>query len=341
MTPPTASDSSSDHQTDIIESEVPSTEDHPQDATEVAPSTTDPQGEKPLTLLDLVRDVAAKTGNVAPPTTEEQAAETETSSEENPAHDPEAPTPSGEKDGQEGQEDKNDEQLPFHKHPRFQQIVREKNSYKEDATQFRAISDYMAENRLSADEVDQGFVIMSALRNDPVKALEMIAPIVQDLLQKTGTTLSPEVSQMVDEGEMSETAAKELSRYKAQVALQENRNQEALQQQAAMKERQTEQSIVSSVEQWEQQIATRDPDYAAKKSIVFDKIRLSQLERPAQSPQEALAYAEAAYRSATETLKAAMPKRMAIQTPSSSQSVSSARAAPQSLADVVRMAAGQ
>jgi hypothetical protein len=95
------------------------------------------------------------------------------------------------------------------------------------------------------------------------------------------------------------------------------------------------------VEQWEQQIATRDPDYAAKKSIVFDKIRLSQLERPAQSPQEALAYAEAAYRSATETLKAAMPKRMAIQTPSSSQSVSSARAAPQSLADVVRMAAGQ
>jgi hypothetical protein len=108
-----------------------------------------------------------------------------------------------------------------------------------------------------------------------------------------------------------------------------------------MRLRQAEQSIVSSVEQWEQQIATRDPDYAAKKSIVFDKIRLAQLERPAQSPQEALAYAEAAYKQATETLKAAMPKRVAIATPSSSQSVTSARAVPKSLAEVVRMAASQ
>jgi len=108
-----------------------------------------------------------------------------------------------------------------------------------------------------------------------------------------------------------------------------------------MRERQLEQSIVSSVEQWEQQIATRDPDYAAKKSIVFDKIRLSQLQNPAQSPQEAVAYAEAAYRQATEVLKAAIPKRVAISSPSSSQSVTSARAVPKSLADVVRMAAGQ
>jgi len=340
MTQTEASGSSPDTQIEEIAAEVPATDAAP-DATEVAPSTTETKGETPLTLLDLVRDVAAKTGDVAPPTTEEQAAEPETSSEENPAHDPNVPTPSGEKDGQEGQEEKNDEQLPFHKHPRFQELVREKNSYKEDATQFRAISDYMAENRLSADEVDKGFVIMSAIKNDPVKARAMLAETMRQLDEVTGEILGESETRLVDEGEMSETAAKELSRYKAQVALQEHRHQEALQQQAAMRERQLEQSIVSSVEQWEQQIATRDPDYAAKKSIVFDKIRLAQLQTPARSPQEALAYAEAAYKQATEILKAAMPKRVAIQSPSSSQSVTSARAVPKSLAEVVRMAAGQ
>jgi hypothetical protein len=340
MTQTEESGSSPDIQPEILAAEVPVTDAAP-DATEVAPSTAETNGEKPLTLLDLVRDVAAKTGDVAPPTTEEQAAEAETSSEATPAHDPDAPTPSGEKDEQEGPEEKNDEKLPFHKHPRFQELVREKNSYKEDATQFRAIADYMAENRLSADEVDQAFVFLSATKSDPNKALELIAPIVQELLRTTGTTLPPEVTQLVEDGEMSEAAAKELSRYKAQAALQEQRNQEALQQQETMRLRQAEQSIVSSVEQWEQQIASRDPDYAAKKSIVFDKIRLAQLERPAQSPQEALAYAEAAYKQATETLKAAMPKRVAIATPSSSQSVTSARAVPKSLAEVVRMAASQ
>jgi hypothetical protein len=340
MTQTEASGSSPDTQIEEIAPAVLVTDAAP-DATEVAPSTTEPQGEKPLTLLDLVRDVAAKTGEVAPPTTEEQAAETEIPSDANPAHDPNAPTPSGEKDGQEGPEEKNDEQLPFHKHPRFQELVREKNSYKEDASQFRAISDYMAENRLSADEVDKGFVIMSAIKNDPVRARAMLAETMRQLDEVTGEVLGESETRLVDEGEMSEAAAKELSRYKAQVALQEHRNQEALREQSAMRERQTEQSIISTVEQWEQQIVTRDPDYAAKKSIVFDKIRLSQLQNPAQSPQEALAYAEAAYKQATEILKAAMPKRVAINSPSSSQSVTSARAVPKSLADVVRMAAGQ
>jgi len=341
MTPQTASDSSSDQQTDTLDPEVPQGSEGSADATEVTPSTTETPGEKPLTLLDLVKDVAARTGEVAAPTTEEQAAEPEPPSEENPTHDPNAPTPSGEKDGQEGQEDKNDEQLPFHKHPRFQQIVREKNSFKEDATQFRAISDYMAQNRLSADEVDQGFVIMSAIKNDPVRARQMLAETMRQLDAVTGEILGEADSRMVDEGEMSEAAAKELSRYRAQVALQEHRNQESLQQQQAHQQRMTKQSIISSVEQWEQQIATRDPDYAAKKSIVYDKIRLSQFENPARTPQEALAVADAAYCGATEVLKAAMPKRMAINAPSSLQSVSSARAMPKSLAEVVRMAAGQ
>ena len=309
------------------------------DATEVAPSTTDTPGESPRTLLDLVRDVAAKTGEVAPPPTE-QAAEAETSSEETPAHDPNAPTPSGEKDGQDGLDDPTDDQLPFHKHPRFQKLVQEKNSYKEEASQFRAISDYMASNRLSADEVDQAFVFLSATKNDPSKALEMIAPIVQELLRTTGTTLPPEVSQLVEDGEMSAEAAKQLSQSRAQVAMHEARNQETLQAQQVYQERQHEAQIVSSVEQWERQVASRDPDYAAKKSIVFDKIRLSQLQNPARNPQEAVAYAEAAYKGATEVLKGAMPKRVAINSPSSAQSVSSARAVPQSLADVVRMAAG-
>jgi|GEM_PF-4704047 len=338
MTQAIASDSSSGQQTDSPVPDVPSTE-GTADATEVAPSTTETPGESPRTLLDLVRDVAAKTGEVATPPTE-QPAEAETSPEVTQAHDPNAPTPSGEKDGPDGQAEPNDEQLPFHKHPRFQQLVQEKNSYKEDASQFRAISDYMAQHRLSADEVDKQFVFMSATKNDPHKALEMIAPVIQELLRVTGTTLSPEASRKVEDGEMSEEAAKELSQYQAKVAIHERRNQEAAQEQQVYQERQAEAQIISTVEQWERQVASRDPDYAAKKSIVFDKIRLSQLQNPARNPQEAVAYAEAAYKGATEILKGAMPKRVAINAPSSAQSVSSARAVPQSLADVVRMAAG-
>lgn len=323
-----------DSSSDLLEPETFSTE-NSTDVAEVESSPAETAGEKPESLHDLIRSVVEKTDGVESPPTE--AEETENLSDPTSALDQQTPPSSDGKDLTEEQKEVQDEQLPFHKHPRFQALVAEKNLLKDEASQFRAISDYMAQNHLVPDELNQAFVVASALKNDPFKALEMLEPIINGLRNMTGVTLPPEVSERVENGEMSEEAAQELSRYRAQVALQERNSQVALQQQSEWQANQAHQQLTGAVEQWERQIAARDPDYEAKKSLVFKSIRLAHLENPARTAEEALAIANAAYAEANETLKRMLPQRGAMKSPSASQSVTSARPQPKTLMDVVRM----
>jgi len=297
---------------------------------------------KPSSLLDLVKDVVAKSEAEAPSSSEaEESDSTESSDTKKPADQPS----SDETDSKDEVKPEEDEKLPFNKHPRFQAVIREKNAYKAeaeafkaDATQFRAISDYMTQTGLTPDEVNEGFEIMAALKNDPLRAREMLLKTIEPLNILAGETLPEDVSRMVEDGDMTETAAKELAVARARLAMQEHQQKEALENQKQISERNVHQQITNAVETWEQQVAARDPDYEAKKALVFKNIRLAHIERPARTPQEAVAIAEAALKEATELLSSVMPKRVAMKQPVSTQSASHAKPQPKSLNDAVSLA---
>jgi hypothetical protein len=297
---------------------------------------------KPSSLLDLVKDVVAKTEAEAPSTTEAKESDSPESSEaKTPADQPSSDDP----DSKDEAKPEDDEKLPFNKHPRFQEVIRQKNifkaeaeAHKADATQFRAISDYMAQTGLTPDEVNQGFEIMAALKNDPLRAREMLLKTIEPLNVLAGETLPDDVSRMVEEGDINESAAKELAMARARIAMQEHQQREALEHQRLHSERSAHQQITSAVETWEQQVAARDPDYEAKKALVFKNIRLAHMERPARTPQEAVAIADAALAEATAMLSNVLPKKVAMKQPVSTQSASHAKPQPKNLDDAVRLA---
>lgn len=344
MTTQNSPDSSSGTDTDVLAPEGEIIETNSQDELEqVESSATDATaGAKPANLLDLVRNVVADTQTETPPVevkpAEEKASQTPESTEK-----PGTPPPSGEQESKDEAKPEDDEKLPFHKHPRWQAVIKERDAFRvtaeasrDKATQFDAISDYMTESNLTPEEVNQGFIIMAAIRNDPAKALRMLTDTVGNLRKITGDELPEEVSKLVDDGEMSEAAARDLSRTRAELARQQSRHQEEASHRQRQSQADSHQQIIGAVEGWEQQIATRDPDYQAKRSLVLQNIRLANLESPAANAREALAIAEAAYAKATETVRSFQPKRVATREPASTQSLPRAKADPKNLLDVVR-----
>ena len=249
---------------------------------------------------------------------------------------PEAPTQDQALGEQADQTDEKD--VPFHNHPRFRQLIAEKNSYKEDAEQFRAISGYMNEHNLSANEVDNMFVIAAKMRSDPSEALKMLTPYVQQLQRATGAVLPDDIAQKVEFGEMSQESAEEFARARAQID-QNRQQQEFLARRAEqVSSRVAHEQIGSAVQMWEQRISASDPDYQAKSSLVYQAIRAANAESPAATPEQAVAIAEAAYKNVSEALRKIAPKRTATSTqPKAHQSTVAAKPVPKSLRDVVNM----
>src|SRR5690606_35338140 len=72
---------------------------------------------------------------------------------------------------------------PFHKHPRWQEMLRVRYGYKaqveslkDKAERFDAIGTFAQQHGLNAGELNQCFQIMALMKNDPQKALELLAP---------------------------------------------------------------------------------------------------------------------------------------------------------------------
>jgi hypothetical protein len=307
-----------------------------QDAEHQTESSTVSNSEKPGSLLDLVKDVVERNQVVESQTTSDEKSADQVISDE-PTKEEANPASSDEVDADAQDGSKDDEKLPFNNHPRFKALIQEKNSYKEDAAHFRNLSHFMHVNSLSADEVNQGLEFLAALKSDPMKAREMIAGTNKYLDQVAGEILPDDVSEMVESGEISEEAAKQFAKTKAQLAFEQQRQANLQQQQQNYHGEMARNQIVGAIEQWDQQVMARDPDYQSKRQLVLKNLELAQMRQPARTPQEALAYADAAYKEANEYLKHLMPKKVEIKQPTSAQSVNHAKAKPQTLEDVIRL----
>lgn len=267
---------------------------------------------------------------------------------------------------EEQEEDEDGKKLPpFHKHPRWQEMVRERNQlreqvdeFKQGAEEYRKIESFMQENELSAQEVARAMQTVALMRNDPSRAREILAQELETLDRAVGEKLPDDLQREVEDGYMTEERAKELARLRneqsrtAQQAEQERRRAQEAQQQAEQQRRQQAgqqalQQQQEAVRSWEQSIKSRDPDFERIQPLVYKELRWMVREgmdqgRAPRTPDEAVKLAERAYSNVKEQLRRVQPRQQTQPGPTSKVSGGSAGsgAQPQSMQDAVIRAAG-
>jgi hypothetical protein len=303
------------------------------DAKEISQTTSSESGDqdankKPKSLLDAVKRAAQKTAD-------ESSSNSETNGQS--AEEDGKPSPSLDDTAKDKSVPEADKKLPFHNHPRWKEMIAERDAYRSESDEFRKVTNFMSANGLSTDEVAEGFQIMALMKTNPVEAHKRISEYKARLDAYVGDTLPPEIQKKVEEGYVDEESAKELARLKAQHSLYEQQQANVIQQ----REQHARGNIHSAVVNWEQQMKVKDPDWSAKQEMVTDQVKLMlQAEKPT-TPEEALALVERAHSTIKERLSRFAPQRRPVNHVSSSTSSANATAQPRSLLEAVRLGAMQ
>jgi hypothetical protein len=253
-------------------------------------------------------------------------------------------------DGKPTDAEVDDAKLPFHKHPRFQQVIKERSAYRQeadtlkpDAEEWRAVRTFMDTNSLTPHEVAEGFQIMAAMKSDPIRAREMLSSYWNSLETFAGNKLPEDLKTKVDEGEVDEALAAELARRRNEADFLRRQQEATIQaqaQQAEFHQQAAVQGIMrNAVTEWENGIKTRDADYTVKAPFLMDKVKAAMAARPPQTPDEAIALVEAAYKDVGDSLRRFTPQRAQATTIKSETSSANVKPEPRSLRDAVRLAA--
>lgn len=222
-----------------------------------------PANDEPKDMLSVVRDVVSPSEEPAP-SAEGTAEEDQTAASET---DP---------DAEKQPDDTNYSDVPFNKHPRFQQLLRKSKENEADAQQYRVVQSFLKENNLTPDQAAEGLQIMALIGSDPSRALEMLKPHIQRLLESTGETLPADLRQRVQAGELPLDAAKEISKARAgqhhtlerQRADEQRRQEEAAHQQALLRQQ--------TAQAWLQDRMARDPAFQSKEPLMQREVALLQ-----------------------------------------------------------------
>lgn len=276
------------------------------DQTDVDPAESSPADAKkdvkaPETLLDRVM-AAAKIGTEDPSAPEPK--------KDQPA------AKDGEAKAEDGKAEDGDEKLPFGKHPRWQEMVRQRNAFKEKADALDQFVGGVSSAGLSIDEFNNGLAIMAEMKRDPAKAWEMLKPYVDALHAQTGEKLPAELAKQVEDGEITADAARRLA--KAEADAERNRarvtvNEQARAERAASDHQAT---LADAGNSWEAKRRTTDPDWDKKRPFVERAAAaLIAQHGPPPTPADVVTLMDAANRQVEKDLGSFRPQKAAVKAP--------------------------
>lgn len=235
--------------------------------------------------------------------------------------------------------------LPARTKARIEKLLTQRNSarteteaLKPDAAKWHQMDGFLRKNDLAAEDVNLLLGAGAALRRGDFKAFrDGVMPYVELCNQALGLSLSPELQEKVDNGEIDAEAARELSttrfaNSRLQGQAQANTNAAAAAAQAEATAG-IQRSVSDAVTSWEQQVQARDPDYALKASTVLrvSQALMAEHGRPTTA-EDAVKMAQRAYDEANVTVAALRPAPVAThQQPSGARNPSGVRPEPKSL----------
>ena len=244
----------------------------PADSAISSPAPDAAQQDDDLDISSLAQDVIQKV-------TDEARGEAK-SDEEPGSQDSQNADESSSKKDEEGKEDDYSD-VPFHSHPRIQELLREKNDFKaqvEDlspkAAQMDTITNFLDQNALSTDEAAEGLQIMGLMKLNPIEAWEKLKPIAQRVALQAGAILTPDLAEKVRSGALTQEQAQQIAQADARTLV----SQTALAHDKNMRERSEKQTRTNSFREaassWDAEQKQKDPDYNKKQSMVMAEVAL-------------------------------------------------------------------
>lgn len=243
---------------------------------------------------------------------------------------------------------------PFHQHPRWQEKVKEVNDlkaktteietklaqYEPQAKNWKMVEDYRVQNNISQQQFNEAMTFVAALNADPKAARAMLAPVWESLSSFDENSIPADLQARVTEGEISETAAKEIAGYRAKQAQSGATGQFAQRQQA-----QTAQTALNqSVQSWDTSKRGSDPDFKPKVGtspdglyeLTAQKFAYLASTNPPQSQADVIKNLETAYTDSKALFRRTVaPKAPTPKSPTSSTASTAKAAPPKSIREVV------
>lgn len=212
-----------------------------------------------------------------------------------------------------------DEKLPFHKHPRFQQVITERNEFERQISEYKPAADRMAgvekfcrDNNVPAADYDESIRLAALTRSNPTEALTRFKKIVENLEVQTGSALPQDLQKRVDDGGLALTDAQELAKARLE------KNQATYQAKAveATAAERAEKELVSSLDAWTQAKIKSDPSFKpkgkgsedGKYELVTDKFLALWQQNPPRNVSDAVALVESAYKNVHDFIERTMPR---------------------------------
>lgn len=162
--------------------------------------------------------------------------------------------------------------VPFHKHPRFQELLGRVKATAADATRYQNIQGFLDQHGLGAAEAAEALVVAGLMKTNPAAAWERLKPAMQRLLQAAGEILPPDLETRVQTGELSREVAFEVSRSRAQIQSVQARQQFEQRQFQDQQVRQQTQVLVDTAQAWAVERHAKDPAFGAKEPLLMDAI---------------------------------------------------------------------
>lgn len=215
------------------------------------------------------------------------------------------------------------------------------------AQQFQRIVSFVQDAGLSADEMNRTLDVARAIKQDPLRAFEMLTPVYEQLRQLVGDVLPADLQQAVNLGQITEAYARDLARNRSAATLREQQLQRSNERSTVERQRQEISSRWSSaaqaVTEWENSKARSDPDWKLKQPRVTELVELEVLRRARQDPnyhpsaEDALEISKKALEKVNEEIKRFRPRPKAIDTITDVASTRS-EAKPKTALEAARMA---
>lgn len=309
---------------DLDENAGSKTEDVKETAADAKSSTATGEKEE-KDLLSVVRDVVDKSKPDAPAASPAEGIEEKV--DEKAAKEP---------------DDENYSDVPFHKHPRFQHLLRKTKALAVDAERYQNVQRFLDEAGLSGQEASDGLEIMALAKTNPQEAWTRIKPFVQSLLIAAGEVLPDDLNQRVQRGELTAEAALEVSRHRAQAQSLQTAQSFREQQQQRQQQIAAVTALQTEAQRWEQDRRIKDPNFDAKYVALQKEIAyLHATEGKPTTPDGVRAQLQKAYKAVNDSMPApaapaARPQPRAITPVRGGQVAGNTRPAEMSTLDIVR-----
>ncbi len=195
--------------------------------------------------------------------------------------------------------------VPFNKHPRFQEVLGKLKASEADATRYRNVESFIAEQGLGAEEAADMLRIGGLIKTNPVEAWKQMRPTVEKVLIAAGEILPADLKERVQRNELSPDAAAEISRARASSQSMQVRQEFDTRQASARQQSELHGAIQGAVSSWENDRRTRDPNFEAKMPLLEKEVAWLQMKegRP-NSPMAVQAQLQKAYDAVNSAYKA-------------------------------------